>query len=83
MTTWKERYKDDDENFIAVIRWSADDVREELRHCLEREPTDDELDAVLDNFDAETLRDRSIEEGWEILGQLTADAVRAAGIKEG
>ena len=79
--TWKERYKDDD-NFIAVIRWSADDVREELERRLKREATDDELSDVLDNFDAETLKDRSIELGWEIVSQLTDDAMQAAGIKE-
>lgn len=81
--TWKERYKDDDENFIAVIRWSADDVRSELESRLMREATDDELFDVLENLDAETLKDRSIEEGWSILSQLTADAMQKAGIKEG
>lgn len=79
--TWDERHKDD-ENFIAVIRWSAEDVRAEMESRLMRNVMDDELDVVLGGFDAETLRDRSIELGWEVLGQLTADAMRAAGIKE-
>ena len=79
--TWKERYKDDD-NFIAVIRWSEEDVRAEMESRLMRSVSDDELDDVLSGFDAETLKDRSIELGWKVLGQLTADAMQRAGIKE-
>lgn len=79
--TWDERHKDD-ENFIAVIRWSAEDVRAEMESRLMRNVMDDELDAVLGNLDAETLKDRGIELGWEVLGQLTADAMQAAAIKE-
>ena len=79
--TWDERRKDDN-NFLAVIRWNAEDVRAEMESRLMRNVTDDELDAVLDGFDEETLKDRSIELGWEVLGQLTDDAMQKAGIKE-
>lgn len=79
--TWDERHKDD-ENFIAVIRWSAEDVRAQMESRLMRSVTDDELEAVLDDFDDETLKERCIEEGWGILSQLTDDAMQYAGIKE-
>ena len=59
---------------IAGIRWSSDDLYVALDVRLGRKPTDAEMEYYMSAIQWDVLEDRSIELGWEILGDLISMA---------
>lgn len=55
---------------ICTIKWCIADLLDMM--ASKNIPlTDENVEAILDNGFAKVLRDRSIEEGWEIIDTLT------------
>ena len=66
--------KHDLDETVCTIRWCVQDVLDMMAHE-GFELTDENLDAILNNRLGKHLKDRSIEEGWEILDTLICDAM--------
>lgn len=64
---------------IAEIRWTEEDLRHWLKDH-DWPDNNENMDAMRDMISARELRDRSIEEGWEIIGGLM-DFHRMKGIE--
>ena len=57
---------------IAEIRWTEEDLRHWLKDH-DWPDNNENMDAMRDMISARELRDRSIEEGWEIIDAMVDD----------
>ena len=64
--------KHEPEEVVCEIKWCVADVLDMMAHR-GIELTDENLERLLCSRMGKTLRERSTEEGWEILGDIIAD----------
>lgn len=67
--------KHDPDETVCTIRWTVQDIICYIEDNYDLEVTDEVIDRVLDNRCAKALKDRSIEEGWEILEYIVDEAL--------
>jgi len=59
---------------ICKIEWKVADLLDMMAH-LNIPLTDENIEHILDHRFERTLQERSIEEGWEIIGYIVDDAM--------
>jgi hypothetical protein len=66
---------DKNRKILAKITWRIQDIIDSFKDDYKREPTDDELDRILDNYCSESCEDGSISYGWEYIYQAIEEAM--------
>ena len=65
---------DDYSTVFSLVRWKRLDIEEEIRTQKDIEnPTEEDIDAVLELIDVDSIEDRMIEEGWFFIQEAVAD----------
>ena len=71
-----------DEDFVeeplAEVRWFREDLRNSLERNTDRDVTDDDIDAVIDDIDWEALEGVMIEHGWVVIDTAVAEYIRGS-----
>ena len=57
-----------DDDVLCEIKWTVADLREAYIQHFGHNPTDEEVEELVERFDARHLKDVSIERGWEYIG---------------
>lgn len=58
---------------IATIRWTVQDVFDAFKQEFKREPSEEELDSILNKLDTDKIEENGIEKGWDVINELIDD----------